>query len=62
MIKFHADDYVDFLARNTATLDVADDISKQLQKFNLGDDCPLFDGVYEYSQISAGGSIGKFKP
>lgn len=24
---------------------------------NVGEDCPVFDGVYEYCQISAGGSI-----
>ena len=29
----------------------------KLSKFNVGDDCPVFDGVYEYCQISAGGSI-----
>jgi len=25
---------------------------------NVGEDCPVFDGLYEFCQISAGGSIG----
>ncbi len=25
---------------------------------NVGDDCPVFDGLFEYCSISAGGSIG----
>lgn len=31
---------------------------KQLQRFNVGEDCPVFDGLYEFCQLSAGGSIG----
>ena len=27
---------------------------------NVGEDCPVFDGMYEFCQLSAGGSIGKF--
>ena len=26
---------------------------------NVGDDCPVFDGLFEYSSISAGGSMGQ---
>ena len=25
---------------------------------NVGEDCPLFDGLYEFCQLSSGGSIG----
>lgn len=25
---------------------------------NVGDDCPVFDGLFEYCSISAGGSMG----
>lgn len=25
---------------------------------NVGEDCPVFDGLYQFCQISAGGSIG----
>uniref|UniRef100_A0A6U6BFC6 histone deacetylase n=1 Tax=Guillardia theta TaxID=55529 RepID=A0A6U6BFC6_GUITH len=31
---------------------------KQLQRFNVGEDCPVFDGLYDFCQLSAGGSIG----
>jgi len=27
---------------------------------NVGEDCPVFDGLYEFSSISAGGSMCKF--
>ena len=27
---------------------------------NVGEDCPVFDGLYEYCQLSAGGSVGTF--
>ena len=28
---------------------------------NVGEDCPVFDGLYEFCQLSCGGSIGKNK-
>jgi acetoin utilization deacetylase AcuC-like enzyme len=31
---------------------------RQLQRFNVGEDCPVFDGLFEFCQISASGSIG----
>uniref|UniRef100_A0A1D1XE95 Histone deacetylase n=1 Tax=Anthurium amnicola TaxID=1678845 RepID=A0A1D1XE95_9ARAE len=31
---------------------------KQLKRFNVGEDCPVFDGLFEFCQASAGGSIG----
>jgi hypothetical protein len=29
---------------------------------NVGDDCPVFDGMFEFSQLSAGGSLGFVSP
>lgn len=29
------------------------------ESVNLGDDCPVFDGLFEYCSISAGGSMGQ---
>lgn len=26
----------------------------------MGDDCPIFDGLFEYCSISAGGSMGQY--
>ena len=28
------------------------------QRFNVGEDCPVFDGLYEYCQTYTGGSLG----
>ena len=37
--------------------DNMNDYQKQMQRFNVGEDCPVFDGLFEFCQISAGGSI-----
>eukprot|EP01117_Protostelium_nocturnum_P014444 TRINITY_DN5493_c0_g1_i1.p1 TRINITY_DN5493_c0_g1~~TRINITY_DN5493_c0_g1_i1.p1 ORF type:complete len:484 (+),score=70.57 TRINITY_DN5493_c0_g1_i1:147-1598(+) len=54
--KFHSDDYVDFL--RLVTPDNKEEYSRQLAKYNVGDDCPVFDGMWKLCQISSGGSIG----
>ena len=56
MTKFHSDDYVHFL-RNT-TPDNMHEFLTQLQRFNVGEDCPVFDGLYDYCQLYTSGSIG----
>ena len=56
MTKFHSDDYVHFL-RNT-TPDNMHEFLTQLQRFNVGEDCPLFDGLYDYCQLYTSGSVG----
>lgn len=28
---------------------------------NVGDDCPVFDGLFDYCSISAGGSMGRWR-
>jgi histone deacetylase 1/2 len=33
--------------------------SLQFIAVNVGDDCPVFDGLFEYCSISAGGSMGE---
>ena len=55
--RFHASDYVDFIRR--VTPDNAKEYLHQLQRFNLGPytDCPVFDGMYDYCSVYAGGSI-----
>merc|ERR1711939_13165 len=55
MAQFHTDEYVDFLARITP--DNMDNFGREQAKFNVGDDCPVFDGLFEYCSISAGGSM-----
>lgn len=53
---FHSDDYINFL--RMITPDNMGDYVRQLQRFNVGEDCPVFDGLFEFCQISASGSIG----
>ncbi|KAG0361703.1 histone deacetylase [Gamsiella multidivaricata] len=58
MSRFHNDEYVDFLYRLTPEMVRGEGMSEQTKHlFNLGDDCPVFDGLFEFCSISAGGSI-----
>eukprot|EP00048_Salpingoeca_helianthica_P022193 m.16932 g.16932 ORF g.16932 m.16932 type:complete len:483 (-) comp7000_c0_seq1:113-1561(-) len=53
--KYHSDDYIKFL-RSIRPENTGDN-TKHMQRFNVGEDCPVFDGLYEFCQISAGGSV-----
>jgi histone deacetylase 1/2 len=69
MSQFHTDEYVDFLYRINP--DNEHQFAKEQVKCkscvcvltlltctdNVGDDCPIFDGLFEYCSISAGGSM-----
>ena len=64
MTKFHSDEYIDFLYR--VTPENLDQFNKYQQKcrfflvfslVNIGEDCPVFDGLYEFCSLSTGGSI-----
>ena len=55
MTQFHTDEYVDFLRK--VTPDNMDQYQKEQGRFNVGDDCPVFDGLFEFCGISAGGSM-----
>lgn len=39
------------------TPDNADKFEKLFQRFNVGDDCPIFDGIYDFCQRYAGATI-----
>lgn len=71
MTRFHTDDYLNFL--KLVTPQTRNDFARQLMRFNVGDDCPLFDGenlqvfcalvhlcagLYKYCQTYTGGSLG----
>lgn len=56
LCKFHADDYVAFL--RGITPETQQDQIRQLKRFNVGEDCPVFDGLYSFCQTYAGGSVG----
>ncbi len=55
MTQFHTDEYVDFLKK--VTPDNMELYQKEQSRFNVGDDCPVFDGLFEFCGISAGGSM-----
>lgn len=55
LINFHSRDYVNFL--QTVCKDNANEFILDLQKFNVGEDCPVFQGLYDYCRITSGGSL-----
>jgi histone deacetylase 1/2 len=55
MTGYHSDEYIRFL--KSIRPDNVGEYTKLMQKFNVGEDCPVFDGMYEFCQLSGGGSI-----
>lgn len=55
MTQFHTDEYIEFLHK--VTPDNMDNFLKEQSKYNVGDDCPVFDGLFEFCGISAGGTM-----
>jgi histone deacetylase 1/2 len=57
MSAFHSQEYIEHLKRAAPSL-VSGAGIETAHKFNVGEnDCPCFPGLYEFSQISAGGSL-----
>lgn len=56
MTRFHSDDYINFL--RIITPDNMHEYLRHLQRFNVGEDCPVFDGLFEFCQLYTSGSIG----
>jgi histone deacetylase 1/2 len=56
LTRFHSDDYINFL--KVITPDNMDTLQRELARFNVGEDCPVFDGLYEFCQLYTSGSIG----
>lgn len=52
LLAFHSADYISFLERITP--DLLTKNQNLLVEFNIGDDCPVFDGMYDYLSIYAG--------
>mgnify|MGYP003643751748 CR=1 FL=1 len=60
LLEFHSAEYLNFLKR--CTPETVNIYSQEYRRFIAGDDCPIFEGVYQYCQSYAGGSIeGAFK-
>lgn len=60
MTKFHTDEYIDLL--EAVTPETADAMTGGGVRCLTGEDCPAFEGVYEFCTISAGGSLGEYNP
>ncbi|GAV64590.1 Hist_deacetyl domain-containing protein [Cephalotus follicularis] len=56
--RFHTDDYVQFLSTVTPDSQLDPANNRYLKRFNVGEDCPVFEGLFGFCQASAGGSIG----
>lgn len=57
MTQFHSDDYVNFLSK--VTPDNLRQYAASMQRFNAGEttDCPVFDGLFEFTQLYTGASM-----
>nr|XP_028955722.1 histone deacetylase 9 [Malus domestica] len=55
LAQFHSADYVEFLHRTTP--DTQHLFSNEMARYNLGEDCPVFDNLFEFCQIYASGTI-----
>lgn len=55
MTRFHTDEYIQFLQMSTP--ENTQNQKELCEKFGFGDDSPSFEGLFEFCQISAGGSI-----
>uniref|UniRef100_A0A023FUV4 Histone deacetylase n=1 Tax=Amblyomma cajennense TaxID=34607 RepID=A0A023FUV4_AMBCJ len=55
MCRFHSEEYIDFLER--VTPQNIQTFTKSLSHFNVGDDCPVFDGLYDFCSMYTGASL-----
>ncbi|CAG8501611.1 8256_t:CDS:10 [Funneliformis mosseae] len=55
LTQFHTDDYINFLGKVTPSN--MESCIKDCTRFNVGDDCPAFDGLLEYCRRATGGSL-----
>ncbi|KAH8693768.1 histone deacetylase HosA [Talaromyces proteolyticus] len=57
MADFHKEDYLDFLRQVIPADMEAAEQSDRIASYNFGDDCPIFDGLYNYCSLYAGGTV-----
>lgn len=57
MTQFHSEEYIHFLSKITP--DNGRQYTASMQRFNAGDttDCPVFDGLFEFTQLYTGASL-----
>ncbi|KAJ9097594.1 histone deacetylase (class I) Clr6 [Naganishia friedmannii] len=56
LTRFHTDEYIDLLEQ--VMPETAEELTGGGTRCLTGEDCPAFEGVFEFCTISAGGSIG----
>lgn len=56
LTRFHTDEYIDLL--EAVMPETAEALTGNGTRCLTGEDCPAFEGVFEFCTISAGGSIG----
>ncbi|XP_067951694.1 histone deacetylase 3-like [Watersipora subatra] len=55
MCRFHSEEYIEFLQR--VTPHNVHGFTKMLQMFNVGDDCPVFEGIFDFCSHYTGASL-----
>jgi len=56
MCRFHSEEYIDFLQKVTPH-NVHHFSDQSLAHFNVGEDCPVFDGLYDFCSMYTGASL-----
>lgn len=51
MVRFHSEEYIDFLQRVTPQNIQSVGYTKYLSHFSVGDDCPVFDGLFDFCAL-----------
>ncbi len=57
MLRFHSEEYVEFLQQVTPQNIQAVGYTKYLSHFSVGDDCPVFDGLFDFCAMYTGASL-----
>jgi histone deacetylase 3 len=55
MCRFHSQDYIEFLERVTPRN--VDQFQQYFQQYNVMEDCPIFEGLFEFCSKYTGGSL-----
>ncbi|XP_071952749.1 histone deacetylase 3-like isoform X2 [Antedon mediterranea] len=55
MCRFHSEDYIDFLQK--VTPQNIQNYTKSLSHYNVGDDCPVFPGLFDFCSMYTGASL-----
>ncbi|GAM36933.1 hypothetical protein EIK77_003453 [Talaromyces pinophilus] len=57
MAEFHTADYLEFLRQVIPADMEAAEQSDRIASYNFGDDCPIFDGLFDYCSLYSGATV-----